>query len=221
MHKSTVWGLRCNHTRRDLETTSAKSPASHSLISQPWPFICDQMSHMDSTPLAQKTHSFSQPRVTLTWSCCSWTPSQGIHHGWGTENKDYWHCKRFLGSMAGLLRMAWPCWGSGLSQKKHNECLFNTSHYLLASQNMLCACSVRWNVAYIRVCCLHSCCRYSGFTLRSHTSPMNSITGHMISMKKRTWMKCPTPALQILPHFMDKHFVLKTAIQKVTSSKYT
>lgn len=31
----------------------------------------------------------------------------------------------------------------------------------------------------------HSCWRYRGLTLRSHTSPMNSRTGHMISMKKR------------------------------------
>lgn len=33
----------------------------------------------------------------------------------------------------------------------------------------------------------HSCWRYRGLTLRSHTSPMNSRTGHMISMKTRPY----------------------------------
>lgn len=42
----------------------------------------------------------------------------------------------------------------------------------------------RWGVVFS-----HSCWRYRGFTLLSHTNPMNRTTGHMISMKKRICLK--------------------------------
>ena len=50
----------------------------------------------------------------LTWSCCSWTPDLGIHHGWGTGSRGCWRCRRSPGSKVGFQRRAWPCWGSGL-----------------------------------------------------------------------------------------------------------
>lgn len=58
---------------------------------------------------------------TLTWSCCSWTPDRGTLHGWGIENKGYWHCRRFLGAKAGRQRRAWPCWGSGLRSERERD----------------------------------------------------------------------------------------------------
>lgn len=59
------------------------------------------------------------PAATLTWSCCSWTPSRGIRHGWGTGNRGCWRCRRFPGSTAGPQRRASPCWGSGLRESRN------------------------------------------------------------------------------------------------------
>lgn len=60
-----------------------------------------------------------RPTATLTQSCCSWTPSREIRHGWGTGNRGCWHCRRFPGSTAGHLRRALPCWGSGLRERRN------------------------------------------------------------------------------------------------------
>lgn len=80
--------------------------------------------------LRSRTTSLCHPGVQLTWSCCSWTPSQEILHGWGIENTGYWHYRRFPGSMAGPLWRAWPCWGSGL--EKRTQCWLSSTQAFYA-----------------------------------------------------------------------------------------
>lgn len=71
----------------------------------------------DSISLVYKGILSVRPTAALTWSCCSWTPSREIRHGWGTGNRGCWRCRRFPGSTVGHLRTALPCWGSGLRGK--------------------------------------------------------------------------------------------------------